>query len=89
MLAGTPAISFLGAIGAALTLRRRRGGLLLALLVLPLYVPTLIFGISAISAATGGRGFQASFLILCGDFTGVARARARSRGGGDAVQQMQ
>ena len=45
---GTPAISFLGAIGAALTLRARRGGLLLALLVLPLYVPTLIFGISAI-----------------------------------------
>ena len=52
MLAGTPAISFLGAAGAALTLRARRGGLLLALLVLPLYVPTLIFGISAMSSAT-------------------------------------
>ena len=65
MLAGTPAISFLGAVGAALTLRVRRGGLLLALLVLPLYIPTLIFGIAAISAATGGpSGFQASFLIL-------------------------
>ncbi|MGE0856856.1 MAG: heme exporter protein CcmB, partial [Hyphomicrobiaceae bacterium] len=51
MLAGTPAISFIGAIGAALTIRARRGGLLLALLVLPLYVPTLIFGISAINAA--------------------------------------
>ncbi|MEW5963190.1 MAG: heme exporter protein CcmB [Pseudomonadota bacterium] len=65
MLAGTPAISFLGSVGAALTLRTRRGGLLLALLVLPLYVPTLIFGISAISAATlGPGGFAASFLIL-------------------------
>lgn len=65
MLAGTPAISFLGAIGAALTLRTRRGGLLLALLVLPLYVPTLIFGISAISAATmGPAGSDAAFLIL-------------------------
>jgi heme exporter protein B len=65
MLAGTPAISALGAIGAALTLRTRRGGLLLALLVLPLYVPTLIFGISAISAAVmGPSGFEAAFLIL-------------------------
>lgn len=65
MLAGTPAISFLGSVGAALTLKTRRGGLLLALLVLPLYVPTLIFGISAISAATlGPGGFTASFLIL-------------------------
>jgi heme exporter protein B len=66
MLAGTPAISFLGAVGAALTLRARRGGLLLALLVLPLYVPTLIFGISAMSsAALGLDGFEASFLLLC------------------------
>ena len=65
MLAGTPAVSFLGAIGAALTLRARRGGLLLALLVLPLYIPTLIFGISALSAATRGPGgFEASFLVL-------------------------
>lgn len=65
MLAGTPAISFLGSIGAALTLRAKRGGLLLALLVLPLYVPTLIFGISAISSAMlAPDGFAASFLIL-------------------------
>ena len=65
MLVGTPAISFLGAAGAALTLKARRGGLLVALLVLPLYIPTLIFGISALSAAllvTGG--FQPAFLIL-------------------------
>jgi heme exporter protein B len=64
MLAGTPAISFLGAIGAALTLRARRGGLLLALVVLPLYIPTLIFGISTISAVAGPSGSGASFLIL-------------------------
>lgn len=66
MLVGTPAISFLGSIGAALTLRARRGGLLLALLILPLYVPTLIYGISAISAAllAAGEAFWPSFLIL-------------------------
>lgn len=65
MLVGTPAISFLGAAGAALTLKARRGGLLVALLVLPLYIPTLIFGISALSAAQlGTGGFQPAFLIL-------------------------
>lgn len=66
MLAGTPAISFLGAIGSALTLRARRGGLLLALLVLPLYVPTLIYGITAVSSALiAPDGFAPSFMILC------------------------
>lgn len=65
LLAGTPAVSFLGAIGAALTLRARRGGLLVALLVLPLYVPTLVFGISAIAAMVTPPGsFEASFAIL-------------------------
>lgn len=65
MFLGTPAISFLGTIGAALTLKSRRGGLLLALLVLPLYVPTLIFGISAMSMASFGLpGFQASLMLL-------------------------
>ena len=65
MLAGTPAVSFLGSIGAALTLKARRGGLLLALVVLPLYIPTLIFGISAVSAVTLQSGaFVSSFLIL-------------------------
>ncbi len=66
MLVGTPAISFLGSIGAALTLRARRGGLLLALLILPLYVPTLIYGIAAISSATlaASEAFWPSFLIL-------------------------
>lgn len=65
MLAGTPAVSFLGAFGAALTLKSRRGGLLLALLVLPLFVPVLIFGITAVSGATDGSGaFLPSLLIL-------------------------
>jgi heme exporter protein B len=64
MAIGAPAISFLGGIGAALTLKARRGGLLLALIVLPLYAPTLIFGISAISAAAGPSGASSSFLIL-------------------------
>jgi len=65
MLAGTPAVSFLGAIGAALTVRTRRGGLLIGLLLLPLFVPTLIFGIEAIGAALAGAdSFAASFLLL-------------------------
>jgi len=49
MLIGSPALSLFGAVGAALTVSVRRGGLLLSLLVLPLYVPTLIFGVSAVS----------------------------------------
>jgi heme exporter protein B len=64
MLAGTPAVSFIGAIGAALTLRARRSGVLIALLMLPLYVPTLLFGIEAISAALTNSGFMPAFLIL-------------------------
>lgn len=64
MLAGTPAISFIGAVGAALTLRAYRGGLLIALLVLPLYVPTLIFGMAAINGLLGASGTMSAFLIL-------------------------
>jgi heme exporter protein B len=66
MLAGTPAVSSLGAVGAALTLRTRRGGLLLALLMLPLFVPTLVFGIEAVRASSlGSEAFLPSFLMLC------------------------
>lgn len=73
MLAGTPAVSFIGSIGAALTLRARRGGLLLALLVLPLYVPTLIFGISAISAVSlASDSFWPSFAVLTAVSLGAA-----------------
>jgi len=69
VLIGTPAISFLGSIGAALTLRSRRGGLLMALLVLPLFVPTLIFGISAVSAVVSPPGSLSASLSLLGAIT--------------------
>ena len=76
LLAGTPAISFLGSIGAALTLRTRRGGLLLAVLILPLYIPTLIFGMSAMSAVLTPPGsFWGSISILAAiSLTAVALA---------------
>lgn len=63
---GTPGLSFLGAIGAALTVGVRRGGLLLSLLVLPLYVPTLIFGARAVVAAAEGRDPLPALLFLAG-----------------------
>jgi heme exporter protein B len=66
LLAGTPALTMIGAIGAALTVSLRRGGLLLAVLALPLAIPVLIFGVSAASAASGGAApFAAPFLMLC------------------------
>ena len=66
MLAGTPAVSFIAAIGAALTLGLRRSGLLLALLVLPLYVPVLVFGVATVSASiTGPASPWPPFLMLC------------------------
>lgn len=65
MVLGSPAISFLGAVGAALTLKARRGGLLLALLMLPLYVPTLILGISALTGqAAVATSVAPSLMIL-------------------------
>ncbi len=54
LLVGTPALTFIGAVGAALTASIRRGGLILAVVVLPLMVPTLIFGVSAADAAVSG-----------------------------------
>jgi heme exporter protein B len=65
LLAGTPALTFIGAIGAALTAGMRRGGLILSVLVMPLMVPVLIFGISASAAALGGPiPFMTPFMIL-------------------------
>lgn len=65
LLVGTPALAFIGAIGAALTCTVRRGGLVLAILVLPLMIPTLIFGVSAANSALGGTvEFTTPFLIL-------------------------
>lgn len=63
---GTPALTFIGAIGAALTVILRRGGLLLSILILPLTIPILIFGVSAsIGAVTDPAPFLTPFLLLC------------------------
>lgn len=65
LLVGTPALTFIGAVGAALTASLRRGGLLLAILALPLMIPTLIFGVSATQTALGGTiPFATPFLVL-------------------------
>ncbi|HZR68699.1 MAG TPA: heme exporter protein CcmB [Burkholderiales bacterium] len=61
---GTPVLSLIGAIGAALTLGLRGGGALLSLLVLPLYVPVLIIGAGAAEAAGSGLGGEAQLLLL-------------------------
>jgi heme exporter protein B len=62
---GTPALTMIGAIGAALTASLRRGGLLLAIVALPLTIPVLIFGVAAASAASGGAApFAPPFLAL-------------------------
>lgn len=66
MLLGTPTLSLVGAIGAALTLGARRGGVLLALLLLPLYIPVLIFGAGAIDGAIAGRDITPQLMILGG-----------------------
>ncbi|MCW8847930.1 MAG: heme exporter protein CcmB, partial [Sedimenticola sp.] len=58
LLLGTPALSLIGAIGAALTLGLRGGGVLVSLLVLPLYIPVLIFGAGAVEATASGLGGQ-------------------------------
>jgi heme exporter protein B len=61
---GTPVVSLLGAIGAALTLGARRGGVLLPLLILPLYVPVLIFGVAAVEASVAGLSPRPHLLLL-------------------------
>jgi len=66
MLLGTPFLLLVGAIGAALTLGLRRGGVLLSLIILPLYVPVLIFGVSAVNAGVAGEPARAHLLILGG-----------------------
>jgi heme exporter protein B len=66
LLAGTPALTFIGLIGAAIAVALRRGGLLLAVIVLPLTVPVLIFGVAAANAAIAGTvPFGTPFTILC------------------------
>ncbi|MFT4717044.1 MAG: heme exporter protein B [Paracoccaceae bacterium] len=65
LLVGTPALSFLGAFGAAITVGLKRGGLLLSLLVLPLYIPTLILGAQSVTSVIDGTSNTTPFLILC------------------------
>lgn len=64
LLLGTPALSGIGAIGAALTLGLRGGGVLLSLLILPLYIPVLIFGAGAVEAVQAGLGSDGHLSLL-------------------------
>ncbi|MDN5753966.1 MAG: heme exporter protein CcmB [Nitrosospira sp.] len=64
LLLGTPVLSLIGAIGAALTLGLRGGGVLVSLLVLPLYIPVLIFGAGAVEASAAGLGAGAHMSLL-------------------------
>ncbi len=64
MVMGSLALSMLAAVGGAITAGLRRGGLLVSLLILPLYVPVLVFGVSATTAATGPEGSSSSLLVL-------------------------
>ncbi|TVR95942.1 MAG: heme exporter protein CcmB [Rhodospirillales bacterium] len=72
---GTPSLSLVGAVGAALVLGARRGGVLMSLLVLPLYVPVLIFGVAAVDAAVSGMAVRPHLLLLAG-FLAAALALA-------------
>jgi len=66
LLVGTPALTFIGVVGAAIAVTLRRGGLLLAVIVLPLTVPVLIFGVAAANAAVAGPvPFGTPFTVLC------------------------
>jgi heme exporter protein B len=64
LLIGTPILSLIGSIGAALTLGLRGGGVLIALLILPLYIPVLIFGAGAVDASISGLGPQPNLYLL-------------------------
>ena len=71
MVLGTPVLSLVGAIGAALTVGARRGGVLVTLLVLPLVTPVLIFGVSAVEASLTGLGPRPHLMILGGLLLGA------------------
>jgi heme exporter protein B len=66
MLLGTPTLTLVGAVGAALVLGARRGGVLISLLVLPLYVPVLIFGVAAVDGAVAGLAMRPHLMVLGG-----------------------
>jgi len=85
---GTPALSVIGAFGAALTVGLKRGGLLLGLLVLPMYVPTLIFGAEVVKRGAAGDAVATPLLLLAAislgaaallPFAGAAAIRANLR----------
>jgi heme exporter protein B len=71
LLIGTPALSVIGTFGAALTIGIRRGGLLLSLLVLPLYVPTLIFGAEVVRRGAEGLATATPLIMLAGITAGA------------------
>ena len=84
LLVGTPALTFAGAIGAALAASIRRGGLVIAILVVPLMVPTLIFGVAAADPANPGSGQAMTILAaltLAAGAVGCLGAAAALRGG--------
>lgn len=70
LLIGTPTLSFIGAIGVALTVGLRKGSVILSLLVLPLYIPVLIFATAAIEAASLGVSYTGQLAILAAMLTG-------------------
>ena len=74
LLLGTPALSAIGTFGAALTVGVRRGGLLMSLLVLPLYVPTLIFGAEVVKRGAAGLSVEAPLLLMSAITLGSAAA---------------
>lgn len=71
LLLGTPTLSFIGAIGVALTVGLQKGGVLLSLVVLPLYIPILIFATSAIDAASLGMAYNGQLAILAAMLVGA------------------
>ncbi|MFC7048184.1 heme exporter protein CcmB [Emcibacter nanhaiensis] len=72
MVLASPTLSFVGAVGAALTVNLRRGGVLLSLLVLPLYIPSLIFSVLAVNGALDGQDIRLPLMILAGFTLGSA-----------------
>jgi len=82
LLLGTPVLSLIGAIGVSLTVAVNRGGVLLSLIVLPLYIPVLIFGANAVDVATDGLSvkgqltFLAAMLALAASLAPLATAVA-------------
>ncbi|MBF8999558.1 MULTISPECIES: heme exporter protein CcmB [Vibrio] len=72
LLLGTPTLSFIGSIGVALTVGLKKGGVLLSLIVLPLYIPVLIFATSAIDAASMGMDYSGQLAIIAAMFIASA-----------------